>query len=213
MFSLFHSASSQISINVLTTTVTTVTTIAEAGRLPLSLTLSSDSEDTMRTASSAPDVETEDEKVETVVAPGLKQEDDLEATYPYFPTHPFRNLRHARSISTANAPPPIQLFALHSDPCPFPSPPSPTLGRRTSSPNLHGNPDLYAAKSSTRSKFAKLLHFIPSGSKKYPQKENKMGAAVGYHYQLVQDRLQREKKKAGNSEKSPSAFWRSEGYW
>jgi hypothetical protein len=60
--------------------------------------------------------ETEEERVEKVGTSDLKQEDDAQAVYPYFPTHPFRNPRHARRITISNDPSPAQLFSLHSDP-------------------------------------------------------------------------------------------------
>lgn len=59
---------------------------------------------------------TEDKNVGRMLEPDLKQQDDLQESYPYFPTHPFRNPRHALRISTAKSPPPTQLFAVHSDP-------------------------------------------------------------------------------------------------
>ena len=112
MFSFFHSTNSQISVNVSTTTVTTTT---EAVRLPLSLTLSSNSEGTVRVAPSPLTGETEDEMVK-VNTPDLKQRDGDRAESPYFPTHPFRNPRHARRISIANAPSSPHLFPSHTDP-------------------------------------------------------------------------------------------------
>ena len=69
---------------------------------------------------------------------------------------------------------------------------------------------MYAMKSSSLFKFAKLLHFIPAGSKKRSRKEGQKAKASGYHYRLVQDRLQR--RSAEKVEKSASTIWRSEGY-
>jgi len=148
--------------------------------------------------------------MDKIIIPDLKQTHDAQAAYPHFPTHPFRNPRHARQMSTTKAARQVQLVALHSDPCPFLSPPSPSLSRRASSPNLQGNLSLHAMKSPSRFKFAKLLHFIPAGSKKRSRKESQKGKADGYHYQHVQDRLQRSLAETG--EKSPSTLWRSEGY-
>ena len=113
MFLLFHRANSQIAVNVSTTTVTTT---AEAGQLPLSRTVSSNSERTMRAPPSTLARDTENARVDKVATPDMKQEYDAEAAYPSFPTHPFRNPRHARHTSIANTPRLIQLFALQSDP-------------------------------------------------------------------------------------------------
>ena|SRR5258706_15361003 len=109
MFLFFHSTNSQISVNVSTTTVTTTT---EAVRLPLSLTLSSTSEGTTCTPSTLTR-ETEDEGMEKVDTPDLKQEDDARAVTPHFPTLPFRN---ARRTTIANAPSSTHPFFLYSDP-------------------------------------------------------------------------------------------------
>lgn len=70
----------------------------------------------MRTGPSTPTRETKYEGMDKVVTPDLKQEHDAQVASPYFPAHPFRNPRHARRISTVNAPHQIQLFGLHSDP-------------------------------------------------------------------------------------------------
>jgi hypothetical protein len=110
MASFHHPAGSQISINVLTTTVTTT---SEVARLPLSLTPSTDSEGAIKTASSTLNREAGDGKVDNVAT--LKQEDDVQPAYPHFPTHPYRNPHHARHISTANAPSTL-FITLNSDP-------------------------------------------------------------------------------------------------
>lgn len=95
---------------------TTVTTTAEVGQLPLSLTISSDSEGTTRTTSGTPTGGEKDEEMNKIITPDLRQGHDVQAAYPHFPTHPFRNPRHARKISVTKAPPQVQLVALHSDP-------------------------------------------------------------------------------------------------
>jgi hypothetical protein len=110
MFLSFHRESSQISVNVSTTTVTTT---AEAGQLPLSHTTSSDSDGT---APNTPTAETKDGGMDKVATPDLMQGHDAQVAYPHFPTHPFRNPRHARHISIASVSRPIQLLAVHSDP-------------------------------------------------------------------------------------------------